>query len=105
VSSEPERITQPLLDVLQVLWEADGTVHGHMIKRLTKRSGPTVYNNLDRLAEAGWIIGTWQDNPGTGLPPRRAYRFTPEGRAAAGQVLAKAGRLAPAILLPASAEG
>jgi PadR family transcriptional regulator, regulatory protein PadR len=94
VSAEPERITQPLLDVLQALWEASGTaLHGHRIKKLTKRSGPTVYNNLDRLAGAGWIVGTWQANPGAGLPARQAYRFTPEGLVAAEEILAKAGRI------------
>ena len=106
VSSEPQRITQPLLDVLQALWEADEALHGHKIKKLTKRSGPTVYNNLDRLADAGWITGTWQENPESGLPPRQAYRFTPEGQAAAEEVLVRAGRIAsvggPS---PANAEG
>jgi hypothetical protein len=93
VSSEPERITQPLLDVLQALWEADGALHGHKIKKLTKRSGPTVYNNLDRLVGAGWITGTWQANPESGLPARQAYRFTPEGLVAAEEILVKAGRI------------
>ena len=93
VSSEPERITQPLLDVLQALWEAGGALHGHKIKKLTKRSGPTVYNNLDRLAGAGWITGTWLANPEPGLPARQAYRFTPEGLVAAEEILVKAGRI------------
>jgi PadR family transcriptional regulator, regulatory protein PadR len=106
VSSEPERITQPLLDVLQALWEADGALHGHKIKKLTKRSGPTVYNNLDRLAEAGWITGTWQANPESGLPARQAYRFTPEGLAAAEEILVKAGRISSdADLSPANGDG
>lgn len=93
VSSEPERITQPLLDVLQALWEAGGALHGHKIKKLTKRSGPTVYNNLDRMVGAGWITGTWQANPEPGLPARQAYRFTPEGLVAAEEILVKAGRI------------
>lgn len=68
-------------------------MHGHRIKKLTKRSGPTVYNNLDRLSAAGWITGAWQANPETGLPARQVYRFTPEGRDAAEDLLIKAGRI------------
>ncbi len=93
VGSEPERITEPLLDVLQVFWETDGPLHGHKIKKLTKRSGPTVYNNLDRMARAGWITGAWAANPGTGLPARHAYQLTPEGLAAAEEILIRAGRI------------
>ena len=93
MSSQPERVTQPLLDVVQALWEAHEPLHGHKIKKLTKRSGPTVYNNLDRLSEIGWITGTWQTNPEPGLPARQAYRFTPDGLAAAEALLIKAGRI------------
>ena len=93
MDSDPERITQPLLDILQAFWEADGPLYGHKIKKLTKRSGPTVYNNLDRMAQAGWIAGAWQANPEAGLPSRHAYQLTPGGLAAAEELLTKAGRL------------
>src|SRR5690349_25158716 len=50
---QPQRITQPLFDVLDVLLRAvdddDLQLHGYAIMRLTKRSGPTVYGVLDRL--------------------------------------------------------
>lgn len=93
MDSDLERITQPLLDILQAFWEADEPLHGHKIKKLTKRSGPTVYNNLDRMAQAGWIAGVWQANPEAGLPSRHAYRLTPRGLVAAEEILTKAGRL------------
>jgi PadR family transcriptional regulator PadR len=93
MGSEPERITQPLLDVMQAFWNANEPLHGHKIKKVTKRSGPTVYNNLDRMAAAGWITGTWEENPESGLPPRQVYALTPKGVAAAEEILSKAGRL------------
>lgn len=93
MSANPERVTQPLLDVLEVFWQADEPLHGHRIKKLTKRSGPTVYNNLDRLAKSQWIVGTWQGNPEAGLPARRVYNLTPEGRAEAEKILIRAGRI------------
>jgi PadR family transcriptional regulator, regulatory protein PadR len=91
---KPERVTQPLLDVLEVLWESDEAVHGHEIKKRTKRTGPTVYNNLDRLQRAGWIAGRWErDDPQSGRPRRRVYQLTPEGWTLAEDLLVRAGRI------------
>jgi PadR family transcriptional regulator, regulatory protein PadR len=87
----PTRVTGPLLDVLEVFLEAcrDGRdLHGWTIMKATKRSGPTVYGVLDRLEDAGWISGWWEEqHPEPGRPRRRFYRLTPNGTAAARQLL------------------
>ena len=87
----PIRVTNPLLDVLEVLLEAfdsRGDLHGWAIMRATKRSGPTVYGVLDRLEEIGWISGRWEDeNPEPGKPRRRLYSITPTGLVGAREIL------------------
>jgi PadR family transcriptional regulator, regulatory protein PadR len=88
----PVRVTRPLLDVLEVLLRAfdscAGDLHGWAMMKATKRSGPTVYGVLDRLEDAGWISGRWEDeNPEPGKPRRRLYRLTPTGASSAQEVL------------------
>ncbi|GAA2128867.1 PadR family transcriptional regulator [Actinomadura napierensis] len=91
--SGPIRVTGPLLDVAEVLLQAfDDKVelHGWAILKATKRSGPTVYGVLDRLEDAGWIIGRWEDqHPEPNKPRRRFYQLTPTGVVAARNVLAE----------------
>jgi PadR family transcriptional regulator, regulatory protein PadR len=91
---QPQRITQPLLDVLDVLLRAvddDGLqLHGYAIMRLTKRSGPTVYGVLDRLEDANWVSGYWEREAAEpNKPRRRLYRLTPTGIAKAHELLAE----------------
>lgn len=91
---QPQRITQPLLDVLDVLLRAvdddDLQLHGYAIMRLTKRSGPTVYGVLDRLEDANWISGCWEEQAAEpNKPRRRLYRLTPTGIVKARQLLAE----------------
>lgn len=87
------RITQPLLDVLEVL--VDGAVggeelHGWAIMKRVGRSGPTVYGVIDRLEDAGLIMGRWEDeNPHPNKPRRRLYQLNAQGLAFARTVLAK----------------
>ncbi|GGN99018.1 PadR family transcriptional regulator [Microbispora bryophytorum] len=88
-----QRITQPTLDVLEVLLHAfndDTQLHGWAIMKATKRAGPTVYKVLDRLEDARWIVGEWEtlapDQPG---PRRRFYRLTGEAAQAARSLLAE----------------
>jgi PadR family transcriptional regulator, regulatory protein PadR len=87
-----ERVTEPTLDVLDVLLQASGTgveMYGWAIMRIVKRSGPTVYGVLDRLEDAGWVSGRWEERPRTeGSPRRRYYRLTPTGVTAARGLLA-----------------
>jgi PadR family transcriptional regulator PadR len=84
------RITNPLLDVLEVLLQAfdsrTADLHGWAIMKATKRSGPTVYGVLDRLEDIGWISGRWEDeNPEPGKPRRLQAR----GRFSASAVLTR----------------
>jgi DNA-binding PadR family transcriptional regulator len=88
-----ERITQPTLDVLEVLvraFDADEQIHGWAIMKATKRAGPTIYKVLDRLEDAHWVTGEWEelgpDQPG---PRRRFYRLTGQGASAARGLLSQ----------------
>jgi PadR family transcriptional regulator, regulatory protein PadR len=46
-------------------------VHGWDIKKATGRSGPTVYGVIDRLQDAGWIEGEWEQQASDDSRPRR----------------------------------
>ncbi|MEU6409654.1 PadR family transcriptional regulator [Microbispora sp. NPDC046933] len=86
------RVTGPLLDVLEVLLTAyvvgNGEVHGWEIMKTTKRTGPTTYGVLDRLEQAEWIVGRWEEKESEdGKPRRRYYRLTPDGFAGAQKLL------------------
>jgi PadR family transcriptional regulator, regulatory protein PadR len=88
-----ERVTEPTLDVLEVLLRAhrDGRgIHGWDIKKATRRSGPTVYGIIDRLEDAELIEGHWehQDSSDKG-PRRRYYRLTGAGVTAASKLIAE----------------
>jgi DNA-binding PadR family transcriptional regulator len=94
VMSQPQRITQPLLDVLDVLLRAvdddDIQLHGYAIMRLTRRSGPTVYGVLDRLEDISWVSGWWEEQAAeSNKPRRRLYRLTPTGIVKARELLAE----------------
>src|SRR5947207_15167239 len=89
-----ERVTKPLLDVLEVFLDATADnhaeLHGWAIMKAVGRSGPTVYGVIDRLEDAGWITGRWEEqNPQPSKPPRRLYHLTGEGVAAARDLLAQ----------------
>lgn len=88
----PIRVTGPLLDVLDVFllaFDDDAELHGWAIMKAAKRSGPTVYGVLDRLEDAGWITGRWEDqHPEPNKPRRRFYRLTPTGVIKAKELLA-----------------
>jgi PadR family transcriptional regulator len=98
-----ERITGPLLDVLEALLEAyqqNVELHGWGLMRTTKRPGPTIYRVLDRLEDAEWVTARWEDsNPDLSKPRRRFYRLTPTGLAQARTILAER---RPAPLSPAA---
>lgn len=89
----PARVTGPFLDVVERLWQAmpaGEELHGWLIMRDTKRSGPTVYGVLDRLEDMGWITGRWEhEHPEPGRPRRRLYRLTPNGETEACELLSE----------------
>lgn len=88
-----ERITGPLLDVLEVLVQAhtnNSEVHGWELMRTTKRAGPTIYRVLDRLEDAQWVTARWEEtNPDPSRPRRRLYQLSPTGLAQANATLAE----------------
>lgn len=107
----PFRVTDPLLEVLQVLLDADASLHGWAIMKETQCSGPTVYQVLERLRKARWVECWWADEaaptgaaplgPAAGqvgarerdnVPRRRYYRLSDEGAARAPVLLAERGR-------------
>ena len=79
--AEPVRVTNPLLDVLEVLLEAFDNdrqeLHGWAIIKTAGRSGPTVYGVLDRLEDANWITGRWEDHHPQPNKPRRRFSNSP----------------------------
>jgi DNA-binding PadR family transcriptional regulator len=87
------RITQPTLDVLEVLLTAhdeDELVHGWAIMKATKRAGPTVYKVLDRLEDGGLISGEWEQlDDGESRPRRRFYRLNGDAVPAVRNLLAE----------------
>jgi PadR family transcriptional regulator, regulatory protein PadR len=107
----PFRVTDPLLEVLEVLLDADASLHGWAIMKETQRSGPTVYQVLERLRKARWVECWWEDEeappdarpaggatsaPGaaerSNVPRRRYYRLSDDGKAGAPVLLAERGR-------------
>lgn len=88
-----QRITQPTLDVLEELLRAHDEgerIHGWAIMKQAKRSGPTVYNVLDRLEDAHMIIGEWEElEPDTNRPRRRFYTLVGAAVPAARALLAE----------------
>jgi hypothetical protein len=70
----PFRVTDPLLEVVEVLLDAHASLHGWAIMKQTQRSGPTVYQVLERLRKAGWVECWWEDeeSPRVGEPSARA---------------------------------
>src|SRR5688500_16096714 len=87
----PTRITQPLLDVLEVLLSADDhELHGWAIMKATARSGPTIYKILERLTDADWLAWRWEAQSEEAIGPRRRfYRLTPHGVRSARDILAE----------------
>jgi PadR family transcriptional regulator, regulatory protein PadR len=110
----PFRVTDPLLDVLEILLDADADLHGWAIMKQTQRSGPTIYQVLERLRKARWVDCWWEDQEGglasepdrvagagdrgniardrENVPRRRYYRLSDEGAARAPVLLAERGR-------------
>src|SRR5689334_344649 len=87
----PFRVTPPLLDILEVLLDAghDDELHGWAIMKATGRTGPTVYQVLDRLTRAGWVEARWEErHPDGNKPRRRFYRIKPNEHSAAMALLA-----------------
>lgn len=77
------RITPATVDVVRALRTQGEPTWGLRIVKSTGRPPGTVYPILDRLETAGWVESTWEDDDARPGPRRRIYRFTPDGAAAA----------------------
>jgi PadR family transcriptional regulator PadR len=97
-----ERVTEPTLDVLDVLLGAHACgreVHGWEIKKATGRSGPTVYGVIDRLEDSRLVEGNWErQSPDDKGPRRRYYRLTAVGVTTASQLLAERRGQSPRLI-------
>jgi PadR family transcriptional regulator PadR len=107
----PQRVTAPLLDVLEVFvraFEDDADdLYGWSIMKATARSGPTIYGILDNLEDAGWVDSRWEPAPpDSGKPRRRLYRLTPTGYVTAQElVTARRPQSTLSVPRPAAATG
>ena len=83
------RVTQPTLDVLAALINADGfELHGWAIIKAAQLRGPTVYKVLERLTAANIVTARWeQEHPDGNKPRRRFYQLTDAGAAQARALL------------------
>jgi PadR family transcriptional regulator, regulatory protein PadR len=119
----PFRVTDPLLDVVEVLLDAGDDLHGWAIMKRTRRTGPTVYQVLERLRKARWVECWWEDRQdpaeapaqvghdhrgisrSESLPRRRYYRLSGEGAAKAPVLLAERGRRPSGLPVRGAAPG
>ncbi|WP_435209414.1 PadR family transcriptional regulator [Micromonospora sp. bgisy143] len=85
------RVTQPTLDVLAALINADGfELHGWAIIKEAQLRGPTVYKVLERLTAAKLVTARWElEHPDGNKPRRRFYQLTDAGAARARALLAE----------------
>lgn len=92
------RLTLQSLQVLRVLLDDPTEQHyGLEIADATGLQSGTLYPILMRLERHGWVEGQWEniDPSRQGRPPRRYYRLTGVGQAAATDALASLGAPPP----------
>jgi PadR family transcriptional regulator PadR len=84
------RLTRQTIDILRVLLEADDEQYGLKISQRTKLPTGSVYPILYRLERAGWLSSVWEeaDPAETGVPRRRFYQLTEDGRRQAQEAVA-----------------
>lgn len=84
-----KRVTAPTIDLLSLMLESSGPVFGLELMKRSGRPSGTVYPILERLERQGWIVSAVEESVTTQVHRRRVYEFTPEGRVAAGELLAE----------------
>jgi PadR family transcriptional regulator, regulatory protein PadR len=77
------RVTKRLKRVLLVLLTGAPDLSGYVICRAAGMGSGSIYPELARLERAGWVDSYREVPDPAGRSPRRFYRLTPEGRAAA----------------------
>ena len=90
------RITPATVDVLRAVRRNGPDVWGLQVVKDTGRPPGTVYPVLERLERAGWVVSRWEQDDARPGPRRRLYAFTPDGAAAATELLATRSAAEPA---------
>ncbi|MFJ4518988.1 PadR family transcriptional regulator [Streptomyces sp. NPDC088816] len=71
------------LDVMEALLSAAEDVHGYAIARAAGKPTGSVYPILARLQSADMLESHWEsEEPVPGVPRKKYYRLTPNGREA-----------------------
>ena len=86
------RLGRATVDVLAVLLDSGEPRWGLELIKSTGRPSGTIYPLLDRLERAGWVTSHWDEDVSRPGPRRRMYQLTPDGAAAARDVLHQAAR-------------
>lgn len=82
------RVTDAVLDVLEVLIGPDEDLYGLKVAQAAGRKTGVVYPILNRLEEAGWVDSFWERAERTDRGPRRRfYRLDPQALNAARSLL------------------
>jgi DNA-binding PadR family transcriptional regulator len=92
VSAAPSGISAAKYKVLRALLaDANEPHYGYALMRATGVRSGSLYPILEQLERASWVTAEWEStNDGArGRPPRRWYRLTGSGRAAAAEVTAR----------------
>lgn len=102
----PDRITKPLLSVLEAFAEDPGKEwYGLELMEAARLSSGTLYPILHRLVSDGWLERTRDLASDRGGPGRRMYVLSGTGALAAGELLAsQRSRARPAAGLRARAQ-
>jgi PadR family transcriptional regulator, regulatory protein PadR len=77
----PNRSTQTLRLLAELLGSPRAWRHGYELSKATSLKSGTLYPILMRLADQGLLTSKWEESDGPGLPPRHVYRLTPDGLA------------------------
>ncbi|MEV6002170.1 PadR family transcriptional regulator [Streptomyces griseomycini] len=79
----PFKITSATLDVMEALLSTAEDVHGYAIARAAGKPTGSVYPILARLQSADMLESHWEtEEPTPGVPRKKFYRLTPNGREA-----------------------
>jgi PadR family transcriptional regulator, regulatory protein PadR len=76
----PNRSTQTLRLLAELLGSPRWR-HGYELSKATGLKSGTLYPILMRLADQGLLTSKWEESDHPGVPPRHAYRLTPDGLA------------------------
>jgi PadR family transcriptional regulator PadR len=77
----PNRSTQTLRLLAELLESPRTWRHGYELSKATSLKSGTLYPILMRLADQGLLASKWADSERPGVPPRHVYRLTPDGLA------------------------